>query len=352
MQPIKVLIVDDSELIRSLLQEILAQDSAFEVVGTAADPYEAREKIKLLNPDVITLDIEMPRMDGITFLRNLMRLRPMPVLMISTLTTKGAEITLEALELGAIDFIAKPRMSVGSELVALGREICSKLKYAARANISVLDKNRKQAEVDRSFHLAAGAKLNGQIDLIAIGASTGGTEATKDVISQLPAAMPPIAIVQHMPDGFTASYAKRLDSLTPLKVEEFNASARPLLANHIYVANGAHHMVVLKKNGQLLGYLDDREPVNRHKPSVDVLFDSVARYVAGRSIGVLLTGMGMDGAKGMGVMRNTGALTIAQDERTSVVWGMPRVAIEQGAAKEVLPIGSIGQLLIESCYKG
>lgn len=356
MAAIKVLIVDDSELIRSLLTEILSADASFNVVGTAADPFEAREKIKQLEPDVITLDVEMPRMDGITFLRNLMRLRPMPVVMISTLTTKGAETTLQALELGAIDYIPKPKLSVKTELPALAEAITSRLKQAARANVSALEFNRTSLKLaaERAVSVARqplSGLPNGQVSLIAIGASTGGTEATKAVLAALPDKMPPIVVVQHMPDGFTASYARRLNASLPLSVEEFCVSNTPLLPNHVYIANGANHLRVEKRSGQLMGVIDTSDPVNRHKPSVDVLFRSVADQVGEKSIGLLLTGMGVDGARGLGQIRDVGGMTVAQDERSSVVWGMPRVAIEDGAAVEVLPLSEMGRFLAECCYR-
>ena len=348
---IKVLIVDDSELIRSLLEGILREDPDFEVVGTAADPYEAREKIKKLSPDVITLDVEMPRMDGITFLRNLMRLRPMPVVMISTLTSKGAETTLQALELGAVDYIAKPRLSVAEELAALSQTIISKLKQAARANVRALEHNFLRQQFQEPIKILAGKLPGEDVSLVAIGASTGGTEATKEILAALPAKMPPIVVVQHMPEGFTTSYARRLNGLSKLTVEEFTEPGQPLLPDHVYIAPGSMHLYVGEKSGCLYGHLDDGEPVNRHKPAVDVLFRSVAEVVGSKSIGVLLTGMGMDGARGLGEIKESGAITAAQDERTSVVWGMPRVAIEQGAATEVLPLDRIGQFLVHCCYR-
>lgn len=356
---VKVLIVDDSELIRSLLTEILSSDPAIDVVGTAFDPLDARDKIKQLNPDVLTLDVEMPRMDGITFLKNLMRLRPMPVVMISTLTEKGAETTLQAMELGALDYISKPKVQVDKELSALAQEICTKVKQAARANVEALVQNIQQRQFSGTTSSATTSattqplpadKPSNNIKLIAIGASTGGTEAIKEVLCGLPSQMPPIVIVQHMPAGFTASYAKRLDQLMKLTVTEFNESGVLLKPNHVYIAHGAYHLRVQQLGGVLKGYVDSGEPVNRHKPSVDVLFDSVAEYCGASAVGVILTGMGIDGASGLGRMRETGALTIAQDEKSSVVWGMPRVAVQQGAAKEILPLMQIGRFLVDSCY--
>lgn len=344
---IKVLIVDDSRVIQSLLREFLSETDDIEVVGTADDPYDAREKIKQLNPDVITLDIEMPRMDGITFLRNLMRLRPMPVVMVSTLTEKGADVTLEALEIGAIDVVLKPDSKRFGEIHTVRDEIIRKVRSAARANLSArtldsptLQPPRRSFDHDR----------NRDIQIIAIGASTGGTEAIKTVLQTLPGNMPPIAIVQHMPAGFTNSFAKRLDRLLDFTVLEFNQCETELLDNHVYIGNGIHHMRIQREGEILIALADDKPPVNRHKPSVDVLFESVANQVGGHSVGVLLTGMGLDGARGLGIMKDSGAKTVAQDEKTSVVWGMPRVAIQSGAATEVLPLNSIGHYLAHLCY--
>jgi len=345
---IKVLIVDDSQLIRKLLTEILSQDANIHVAGTAIDPIDARAKIKQLNPDVITLDIEMPRMDGLTFLEKLIRLRPMPVVMISTLTEKGADATMQALQLGAVDFIPKPKLDVKTLLPALSAEIISKIKHAARANVLALTQNVSLEMPDLSTQQIG--KLSNKYQLIAIGASTGGTEAIKQVLRVLPAKMPPIVIVQHMPPGFTQSFANRLNQLYELEVKEFNQSSEALKANHVYIANGAEHMVIQGSAGQYKLVRDTSKAMNRHKPSVDKLFNSVADTFAGRAIGVLLTGMGMDGASGLKNMRNSGALTIAQDQDSSVVWGMPRVAIEQEAAVKVLPLTKIGNQIMELCY--
>jgi two-component system chemotaxis response regulator CheB len=343
-----VLIVDDSQLIRKLLIEILSQDANIEIVGTAIDPIDARAKIKRLNPDVITLDIEMPRMDGLTFLEKLLRLRPMPVVMISTLTEKGADITMQALQLGAVDFIPKPKLDVMSALPALSAEIISKVKHAARANVSALTKSVCR-EAPYSSPQPTGPRSN-KYELIAIGASTGGTEAIKQVLRVLPAKMPPILIVQHMPPGFTQSFANRLNQLYKLEVKEFNQSSEELKANHVYIANGAEHMIIQRSAGKYRLLRDVSEPQNRHKPSVDKLFNSIADTCGDRAIGIILTGMGMDGANGMKNMRNSGALTIAQDKDSSVVWGMPRVAVEQNAAIQVLPLTQIGEQLVQRCF--
>jgi len=347
---IRVLIVDDSELIRVLLNEILSSDNGIEVVGLADDPYDARDKIKLLAPDVITLDIEMPRMDGITFLSNIMRLRPMPVVMISTLTQKGADATMQALELGAIDFVSKPTADVQSRLHGLSAEIIAKVKNAAKANLVALEHCVNPPYIAQAPSISKGSKLGSRIKLIAIGASTGGTEATKEVLGGLPENMPPIVVVQHMPAGFTASYARRLDKLIKLNVEEFHQPSQVLQANHVYIANGDLHMRIQQRAGILKAFSEDGEPVNRHKPSVDVLFDSVAESCGEQALGVILTGMGIDGASGLGKMRASGALTVAQDEESSVVWGMPRVAVQQGAAADVLALKDISRYLVKSSY--
>ncbi|MEE8057496.1 MAG: chemotaxis response regulator protein-glutamate methylesterase [Pseudomonadales bacterium] len=346
---VKVLIVDDQALIRQLLTAILSKDDEIDIVGSAIDPIDARDKIKALNPDVITLDVEMPRMDGITFLRNLMRLRPMPVVMISTLTEKGAAITLEALEIGAIDFIPKPKVDVPEQLAELSADIILKVKQAAWANIAAIEHNAKQQQFPGRIKSVPKGEPNA-VDIIAIGASTGGTEAIKEVLRTLPDTMPPIVIVQHMPPGFTTSFAERLDSLLDLTVEEFTKSGQALKRSHIYLANGSQHMLVKRRGGNLYGYCDDSAAVNRHKPSVDMLFESVAKHCGEKSIGIILTGMGSDGANGLGQMRQQGGFTIAQDESTSIVWGMPRMAIEKEAASEVLALGEIGGFLVNRCY--
>jgi len=349
MKKITVLVVDDSALIRNLLSEIINSNPFLEVVGTSADPYEAREKIKALRPDVITLDIEMPRMDGITFLKNLMRLRPMPVLMISTLTEKGSDITLKALELGAVDYIAKPKVSVAEKLAELADDITTKIRIAAKANIAAYIDHDQPKKIS-SLPIARKKVMKDDVSLIAIGASTGGVEATKRLLSSLPKEMPPIVIVQHMPAGFTTSYAKRLDSLLDASVIEFSGSEKVLTAGNIYIANGNQHLVVRTSAGRILAYCQDSEPVNRHRPAVDVLFHSVAEFIKGQALGVLLTGMGVDGAAGMLALEKIGAITVAQDEASSVVWGMPRVAIEQGAAKYTLSLDKIAPFLVERCY--
>jgi two-component system chemotaxis response regulator CheB len=351
MQRVRALIVDDSALIRNILRSILESDPAIEVIGEAEDPYDAREKIKRLKPDVITLDIEMPRMDGITFLKNIMRLRPLPVLMISTLTEQGAEITIKALELGAIDFIAKPKMNPDEGMLSMAGIICAKVKFAARARVGVIDQLVQGNAPIQKRSLNAKNFSSTALDLIVIGASTGGTTALKQVLKALPAKMPPIAIVQHMPEAFTASFAYRLDRESDLTVSEFSQDNTKLECGHVYVAKGSTHMAIERRGSQLIGRIDSSPPVNRHKPSVDVLFNSVSGWADSRVLAVLLTGMGADGAMGMGALKDRGGITVAQDESSSVVWGMPRVAIENGVVDHVLPLGDVASCLINYCYK-
>lgn len=350
----KVLIVDDSQLITDLLTKIISADENLEVVGTASDPFIARDKIKHLNPDVITLDIEMPRMDGLTFLKNIMRLRPTPVVMISTLTQKGADATLEALENGAVDFVGKPVMHVTQGMQLLANEICSKVRAAAKANVRALERNHTLVETSvkqASEKAAVRGVLGNHVDLIAMGASTGGTEALKAVVCNMPAMMPPIVIVQHMPENFTRAFAERMNVISALSVEEFVADGTVLEQGKVYVANGATHMEVRRTGRHLRAFSVNAPPVNRHRPAVDVLFDSVASWSKNNVIGVLLTGMGADGARGLGELRAQGAETIAQDEASSVVWGMPRVAVQQNAASKVLSLSKIGTFLVNRCYQ-
>ncbi|WP_144394491.1 protein-glutamate methylesterase/protein-glutamine glutaminase [Pleionea sediminis] len=339
MKKIRVLIVDDSALIRLLLSEILSQDKSINIVGTASDPYEAREKIKKTHPDVITLDVEMPRMDGLTFLSNLMRLRPMPVVMISTLTQKGADVTLRALELGAFDFVCKPSTQIKETLTEYSQEIIEKVKAAAHSNIS------SAALTIPNKPTAAIKQQSQQFELIAIGASTGGTEAIKNVVSALPTGLPPIVIAQHIPDVFSTSYAKRLDSLTELTVLEVR-STQELKQSHVYIAPGDDHLLVTKRQGKLFGSIEKTELVNRHRPSVDVLFDSVVKATGKKTLGIILTGMGADGAAGLKNIKLAGGITLAQDEASSVVWGMPGAAVKMDAATKVLPLQKIPQAIV------
>jgi two-component system chemotaxis response regulator CheB len=340
---IRVVVVDDSALVRSLLGEIINRQADMTCVGAAADPLVAREMIRELNPDVITLDVEMPRMDGIEFLSRLMRLRPMPVVMVSTLTERGAEVTLRALELGAVDFVAKPKIGVSDGLSLLADDITAKIRIAARAHLK-----RAVAAPTNAPARPAAAPL-GRLStekIVFIGASTGGTEATKEVLVQLPADAPAVMITQHMPPGFTRSYATRLDGLCRIAVKEASDGER-VLPGHAYIAPGGLHMSVERSGANYVARVRDGEPVNRHKPSVEVLFESAARVVGPNALGVMLTGMGGDGAKAMRLMREAGSWNVAQDEASCVVFGMPREAIAAGAAHEVLPLQAIAGRLIE-----
>ena len=359
---IKVLIVDDSALIRMLLTNALSSSNEIEVVGAAEDPFVARDLIKQTQPDVITLDIEMPKMDGITFLKNLMRLRPLPVIMISTLTKKGANVTLKALEYGAVDFVAKPDTDIKDNLMAYSAILIDKVKAAARANVGQVDVSvpktisspvqATKAEEPRATTppRASTTPRTKQYDLIAIGASTGGTEAIKTVITNLPDNLPPIIMTQHIPPVFSTSFANRLNDNAQMTVIEPTESM-PLLPGHAYLAPGDKHMVVVSKGGKLYMQLDDSAPVNRHKPSVEVMFNSVAKTVNKRCIAVMLTGMGADGAQAMKNLDDLGAHTIAQDKDSSVVWGMPGAVVQLGGAQEQLPVNKIGPRLKELLYK-
>jgi two-component system chemotaxis response regulator CheB len=349
---VRVLVVDDSAVMRQLLTEILSSDPGIEVVGTAPDPYVARDKIKLLNPDVLTLDVEMPRMDGLAFLRNLMRLRPMPVVMCSSLTQNGAAVALDALALGAIDFVAKPAVDVARGVREAGQEIISKVKMAAYAQVRPLVEVPTLHVVDRHD---AGVVLPKRTPpthfattdrIIAIGASTGGTEAIREVLTRLPPDIPGIVIVQHIPKAFSGPFALRMDAASALNVCEAR-DGQPILAGHAYIAPGDQHLLVVRDGARYRCRLNDGEPVSRHRPSVDVLFRSVAQSAGRNSIGVMLTGMGRDGAEGMHEMRDAGAMTIAQDEKTSVVWGMPGAAFQAGAVQSLHPLTQIAETIID-----
>jgi two-component system chemotaxis response regulator CheB len=342
---IRVLVVDDSALMRALLTEIINGAPDLEVVGAAPDPMAAREMIKTLNPDVLTLDVEMPRMDGLEFLDRLMRLRPMPVIMISSLTAAGSEVTLKALELGAVDYLAKPRAENISVLQDYAEDIRDKIRAASSARV----KSTARAAVPPAptFVHAKGSFSSRLLaeTVIAIGASTGGTEAIKDVLGSLPEEMPPIVMVQHMPDTFTPSFARRLDSLSKLTVIEAGGGER-LQPGTAYLAPGHSHMRVRKSAGGFVLELSREEPVNRHRPAADVLFRSVAEQVRHNGLGVILTGMGKDGAQGLLAMRQAGAWNIGQDQASCVVYGMPREAAEIGALDEVASLGDISRRIV------
>lgn len=340
---IRVLIVDDSATTRKVLTEVLSSDSEIEVIGHAMDPYMAREMIKKLNPDVLTLDVEMPKMNGISFLKNLMRLRPMPVIMISSLTQKGADTALEALGLGAVDYIGKPDASSHASLSDYADEIISKVKIAASVNYldsSMTHSLTHNQSLTKSPPLTKTVNNNCKQAIIAIGASTGGTEAIKDILSNLQPASFSLVIVQHIPKAFSTAFADRVNNISALEVEEAK-DMQKILPGHAYIAPGDQHLKIIKDNNSYYCTLDDSEPYNRHKPSVDVLFKSVCTAAAKDSIGIILTGMGADGAHGLKEMQDTGAITIAQDERSSIVWGMPGEAVKLQAADYVLPVDEI-----------
>ncbi len=344
---IKVLIVDDSALIRSVMSEIISSQPDMEVVGVAPDPIVARDLIKKTNPDVLTLDVEMPRMDGLDFLEKLMRLRPMPVVMVSSLTERGSEITLRALELGAVDFVTKPKLSIQSGMREYTDMIADKIRAASKARI----KPRHQAAAEASKIGVTGElplirnPLTSSEKLIIIGASTGGTEAIKDFLIQMPSDCPGILITQHMPEGFTRSFARRLDGLCKISVREAEGNER-VLPGHAYIAPGHSHLLLARSGANYVTQLDQGPPVNRHRPSVDVLFNSAAACAGKNAVGVILTGMGKDGALGMLEMKNAGAYNFAQDESTCVVFGMPREAIAVGATHEVGPLNKLPGMVL------
>ena len=351
MAKTRVLVVDDSALVRSLLAEIINREGDMQCVGAAADPLIAREMIRELSPDVITLDIEMPRMDGIDFLAKLMRLRPMPVVMVSSLTERGADVTLRALELGAIDFVAKPKIGVADGLRLLGEDITSKIRIAAQATLRrpAPNSGASAAAGAAPAPSAAAPMALGRLStekVVFIGASTGGTEATKEVLTRLPHDAPAVMIAQHMPPGFTRSYAARLNSLCRIAVAEACDGER-ILPGHAYLAPGGLQMSVERSGANYIARVRDGETVNRHKPSVEVLFKSAAQVVGRNALGVMLTGMGADGAKAMKEMRDAGAYNLVQDEMSCVVYGMPKEAINAGAAHEVLPLAQIATQLLE-----
>jgi len=338
---VKVLIIDDSALIRMLLTKALSESGQVEVVGAAEDPMVAREMIKKFNPDVLTLDIEMPKMDGLTFLKNLMRLRPMPVVMVSTLTKNGAAVTLKALEYGAIDFIAKPDADIRENLLAYSGLLIEKVLAAAKANVG----KSADALLHKAKKITPPSARRNDIEIIAIGASTGGTEAIKAVVSGLPSNLPPIVMTQHIPPVFSTSFAKRLNESSDITVIE-PTKKMELLPGHAYLAPGDEHMRIRRVGGRLFLFIEHTDPVNRHRPSVDVLYHSVAKACGKRSIAVLLTGMGADGAKGLKLLKDSGAHTIAQDEASSVVWGMPGAAVALGGAIEVLTLNKIARKIV------
>jgi len=340
MRKIRVLCVDDSALVRGLMTEIINSHADMEVVAVAPDPLVARELIKQHNPDVLTLDVEMPRMDGLDFLEKLMRLRPMPVVMVSSLTERGGETTLRALELGAIDFVTKPKLGIRDGLLEYAELIADKIRAAARARL------RPSAAVAPAPPQRLQRPFASSEKLVIVGASTGGTEAIREVLYPLPPDSPAILVTQHMPAGFTRSFAQRLDALCAVTVREASHGER-VLPGHVYLAPGGEtHMKLGRSGANYIIELEASEPVNRHRPSVDVLFRSAAEAAGANAIGVILTGMGKDGAAGLLAMRQAGAHTLAQDEASCVVFGMPREAIAVGAAAEIVPLAGMSERIL------
>ena len=348
---IKVLIIDDSALIRSLLTEIINKQPDMVVVGTAPDPLVAREKIKALNPDVLTLDVEMPKMDGLAFLEKLMRLRPMPVVMVSSLTEKNSAITLQALELGAFDFVTKPKIDICNGLQEYAQELTEKIRGAAKARLrQPVSRSAAKIPVEQKNSadvvLAAEHRTFSTTEkVIILGASTGGTEALKTLLMDMPPDCPAILITQHMPETFTRTFAKRLDGLCRIAVKEAEHGDR-VLPGHGYLAPGNRHMILKRSGANYVTELSDAPPVSRHRPSVDVLFRSAANCAGKNAIGIIMTGMGDDGAAGMLEMHQAGAFTLAQDEESCVVFGMPKEAIARGGVDEVVPLQDISRRLL------
>lgn len=349
-RPIRVLIVDDSALIRRLLTEILGKASDIEVVGTASDPYVARDRIKQLNPDVLTLDVEMPRMDGLTFLRNLMRLHPMPVVMVSSLTEQGAEVTMQALELGALDFVTKPKVDVAHSIEDYADELIEKIRTASRASVRALTAThtlKPKYSADAVIPKTAVKHWRTTDRIFAIGASTGGTEAIKDVLLGFPPDAPGTVIAQHIPSGFSTAFAERMNRQTNLVVKEAE-DGDVVMPGHVFIAPGGRHLMLARDGARYICRLNDGEPVNRHRPSVDVLFRSVLQSAGINACAAILTGMGNDGARGMKELHDMGVHTIAQDETSSVVWGMPGEAVKLGAVSEILPLSRIASALLKA----
>ncbi len=339
--PVRVLVVDNSAVMRQMISALLSADPEIEVVGTASDPHIARERIKALNPDVITLDVEMPKMDGLTFLHKIMTLRPMPVVMVSTLTQAGTEVTLEALEIGAVDFVAKQTADAGREYFAV--ELQTKVKAAARTRVGA----RRSAPAST----ASQRQLQGHRNrIVVIGASTGGVEALKRLLTGIPADCPPILITQHMPPRFTDAFAQRLNRELAMAVSEAKHD-QPIEPGHVYIAPGSHHLEIGRSGTQYRCILSDSEPVSGHRPSVDVLFRSAARTVGHTVVAAILTGMGKDGAAGMLDLRKTGAITFGQDEDSSLIYGMPRAAFECGAVMQQLPLDKIASAILDACER-
>lgn len=344
---IRCLIVDDSALVRQMLTEFLGSDGGIEVVGWAPDPYVARDKIKELNPDVMTLDIEMPRMDGLSFLEKVMSLRPMPVVVVSSLTQQGADAALRALELGAVDYVGKPLIGVKEGFEALRAEIISKVKAAAAAKVKAFDRERVAGRAPVAFD----HRLSSEGRVVAVGASTGGVEALYALVTALPANAPGMLITQHMPAGFTSSFAQRLNGMSAVTVSEAKDGDR-VLPGHVFIAPGNLHLSLVRSGANYRCSVHDGERVSGHRPSVDVLFSSVATAAMGNAAGVILTGMGNDGARGMAEMRNAGAFTIGQDEASCLIYGMPKAARAAGGVIREVPLNRIAREILDwSCVK-
>lgn len=346
MPPIKVLVVDDSALVRQVVTELLSQDPAVRVIGAAADPLFAMERMRQTWPDVIVLDIEMPRMDGITFLKKLMAERPTPVVVCSTLTEHGTETTMQAIAAGAVEILSKPKLGVKQHLQESRLQFLDAVKAAASAKVQRLSGQRVAPPRTAKPGVETGPPLSTQAmartteRIVAIGTSTGGTQALEVVLSALPRVSPGLVIVQHMPEKFTAAFAARLDSLCAIEVREARPNDR-VIPGRALIAPGGRHMLLKRSGAQYLVDVVDGPLVNRHRPSVDALFRSVAKYAGSNALGILMTGMGDDGASGLLEMRQAGAYTMAQDEATCVVYGMPKEAVKRGAAMEVRPLHSI-----------
>ncbi len=334
---IKVLIIDDSALIRSILKEIINSQDDMEAIGAAPDPIVAREMIKALNPDVLTLDVEMPKMDGLDFLEKLMRLRPMPVVMVSSLTEKSSSVTFRALELGAVDFVTKPKMDITQGMQDYSQEITDKIRAAANAKIRKTGINVAPNHSADVVLPAVANRISTTEKIIIVGASTGGTEAIKEFLIRLPSDCPGVLVTQHMPEAFTKSFAQRLDGLCKIAVKEAEHNER-ILPGHAYIAPGHSHLLLKRSGANYMTELSQASPVNRHRPSVDVLFRSAANYAGANAIGVILTGMGKDGALGMKEMKDAGSYNFAQNEESCVVYGMPKEAVACGGVDEVVPL--------------
>lgn len=346
---IKVLIIDDSAMIRKVFEQELSKDPEIEVVGTAPDPIVGRDKIVYLKPDVITLDIEMPRMDGLTFLGKLMQHYPIPVVVVSSLAKKGGDVALKAMELGAVEVLSKPgsAYSVGD----MSEQLIEKVKAASKVKVYKRTEQPQVLTKEQTSSMVASMAVKTTNKIIAIGASTGGTEALREVISRLPANAPPVVVVQHMPQNFTKAFADRLNSICQVQVKEA-VDGEYLATGKVLIAPGNQHMEIRRSGINYYVTLFDGPMMFHQRPAVEILFNSVAKYAGQNAVGAILTGMGKDGAQGLLNMRQAGANTVAQDEKTSIVFGMPKEAIDIGAAQVVKPLPSIAQTLLDFCSQG